>query len=369
MGKTWQDELKKNISSIEELDRRLKLTKNEKEAFKKVVDVHPMSITRYYFSLIDKNDKNDPIKKMIVPSIGELDISGSYDPSCEKANTKMPGLLHKYRQTALILSTNRCGSYCRYCFRKRFVGLKDKKVLSRFNKIASYVKKHKEIDNVLISGGDSLVLPTDIIDKFLKLLTKLPHIRYIRFGSKIPTVFPDRIIKDKKLLKILEKYAKKKKLYVITHFNHPRELTSKSIKALKLLQDVGVSLNNQTVLLRDINDNSDVLAELFNKLIDVGVLPYYVFQCRPVKRVKRHFSVPLKDGYRIFEEAKKRIRRHILCKRLKYIMSHTTGKVEIIGILAGKIYFKYHQAKNPKDLGKFFCRKLNNTATWLDDLK
>jgi L-lysine 2,3-aminomutase len=156
---------------------------------------------------------------------------------------------------------------------------------------------------------------------------------------------------------------------VITHFNHPREITAKSVEAIKLLLDANVSLNNQAVLLKDVNDNADVLAQLFNKLIEVEIFPYYLFQCRPVKRVKKHFQVPLKDGYYIFENAKKRIKAHILCKRLKYIMSHRTGKIEIIGILEDKIYFKYHQAKNPKDLGKFFSKKLNSTAAWLDDLK
>ena len=118
-----------------------------------------------------------------------------------------------------------------------------------------------------------------------------------------------------------------------------------------------------------INDNPKLLASLLNQLIDIGILPYYVFQCRPVKRVKEHFSVPLYKGYQIFEAAKKKIKAHILCKRLKYIMSHKTGKVEMIGVLDDEIYFKYHQAKNPNNLGKFFKRKLNKTAAWLDELK
>lgn len=369
MSKSWQDELKNNICSIEELKKHIKLTKNEEKALKKVTDIHPMSVTKYYFSLIDKDDKDDPIRKMIIPSANELDLSGSYDPSCEQANTKMPGLQHKYSQTALILSTNRCSAYCRHCFRKRLVGLKNKEVVERFSDAVRYIKKHKEIDNILISGGDPLILPTKIINIFLDLLTQIPHVKYIRFGSRIPTVFPTRIIQDKQLIKLFKKYSTKKKIYVITHFNHPREITAKSVEAIKLLLDANVSLNNQAVLLKDVNDNADVLAQLFNKLIEVEIFPYYLFQCRPVKRVKKHFQVPLKDGYYIFENAKKRIKAHILCKRLKYIMSHRTGKIEIIGILEDKIYFKYHQAKNPKDLGKFFSKKLNSTAAWLDDLK
>lgn len=368
-SKTWQEELKNNIRSIEELKKHLKLGKDEEKALRKVINIHPMNITRYYLSLVDKNDDNDPIKKMVIPSANELNLSGSYDPSCELENTKMPGLQHKYGQTALILATNRCSAYCRYCFRKRLVGLKDEEIIKRFSDAAHYIKKHKEIDNVLISGGDPLILSTKIINIFLKSLTQIPHVKYIRFGSRMPTVFPERIIRDKEFIKMLKKYSLNKKIYVITHFNHPREITARSTKALKLLLDANVSLNNQSVLLRDVNDNADILAELFNKLIGVGVFPYYLFQCRPVKRVKKHFQVPLKDGYYIFENAKKKIKAHILCKRLKYIMSHRTGKIEIIGILGKKIYFKYHQAKDPRDLGEFFSKKLDNKATWLDDLE
>ncbi|MAG79094.1 lysine 2,3-aminomutase [Candidatus Pacearchaeota archaeon] len=355
------------ISSIKQLKRYISIPKKEEIVLEKVVKIHPIEITKYYLSLIDKNDKNDPIKKMIVPSVEEMDLSGDYDTSGESENTKTVGLQHKYPQTALMLLTNRCAAYCRYCFRKRLVGLQTKEILKRVNDATDYIKKHKEIDNVLISGGDSLIQPTEVIEKVIKLLFSIPHIRYIRFGSKIPVVFPDRIIKDKKLLEVFKKYSKNKQIYIITHFNHPKEITKKSTEAVSKFIKSGVIVKNQTVLLKGVNDNPEILSKLMNKLTSIGVNPYYIFQCRPVKRVKNHFQVTLYDGIKIVEEAKKQLSG--LGKRFKYMMSHKTGKIEIIGIMGDYMYFKYHQAKNQANVGKLFKKRINKEIGWLDNLK
>ncbi|GAG38431.1 unnamed protein product, partial [marine sediment metagenome] len=157
------------------------------------------------------------------------------------------------------------------------------------------------------------------------------------------------------------------RIYIITHFNHPREITKDSTEAVNKLINSNVIINNQTVLLKGVNDNPAILTALQNNLVKIGVSPYYVFQCRPVRRVKAHFQVPLYKGYEIVEKTKKKLNGH--SKRFKYVMSHSTGKVEIVGIIGNEIYLKYHQAKDPKDSGKFFKRKLNKTATWLDDLE
>lgn len=364
---SWKKELEQGICSIEELKKYIKISPIEEDQLKKVIQIHPMKITKYYLSLIDKNDKNDPIRRIIIPSIDELNLEGSYDTSGEHKNTKTVGLQHKYQQTALILSTNRCAAYCRFCFRKRLVGLPNHEVLKRFNNAVNYIKKHKEINNVLISGGDPLVLPSDLIEKFLQKLSSIQHLDFIRFGSRVPVVFPDRILKDKSLLNILKRYSlKNKRIYIVTHFNHPREITTKSISAIDKFISANIIVNNQTVLLKKVNDNADTLAELQNKLVSIGVNPYYVFQCRPVKRVKHHFQVSLYRGCKIVENAKKKLNGH--SKRFKYIMSHETGKVEIIGIQDGEMFFKYHQAKNKCDIGRFFKKKLNKEAGWLDEL-
>jgi len=364
----WEKKLEESISTIAQLGEYMELTPKKEKQLQGIMEIHPMRITHYYISLIDRNDPNDPIRRMAVPSEGELNLSGSYDTSGERENTKMPGLQHKYLQTALILATNRCAAYCRYCFRKRMVGLSNEEVVRRFSDAVNYIEKHKEINNVLISGGDPFVLPTKVIEKFLEKLSTIPHLDFIRFGTRVPVTFPDRILEDEELLTSLENNSQEnRRIYLVTQFNHPREITQKATDAVGSLIRSGVILDNQTVLLKGVNDDPETLAELQNKLVGIGVNPYYVFQCRPVKRVKNNFQVPLYKGYGIVETAKKKLDGH--SKRFKYIMSHQTGKIEIVGIMDDYIYFKYHQAKAPKNIGKFFKRKINKTAGWLDDLE
>ncbi len=358
--------LKKSIRTVEELKKYIPLTRKEEKRLREVVSIHPMKITKYYLSLVNKDDPNDPIRKLIVPSEEELCEDGEYDVSDEKKNIKTKGLQHKYEQTAVIFPTNRCMTYCRFCFRKRLVGISQKGVLRRFDDALNYIKENKGINNVLISGGDPLILPTKTIKVFLEELSKIKHIDFIRLGTRIPVVYPDRILKDRSLLRLLKKYSEKKRIYLVTHFNHPREITSESIEVINKLIKSNIIINNQTVLLKGVNDSPDILSTLLNELVRIGVNPYYVFQCRPVKRVKGHFQVPLYKGYKIVEEAKKNLSGH--SKRFKYVMSHSTGKIEIAGIEGDEIFLKYHQAKDPKDIGKFFKKKLSKKAAWLDEL-
>ncbi len=363
----WQDELDENIRTTEQLKEYIDLTPEDERLLEEVIDIHPMSITRYYMSLIDVDDPNDPIRKMAIPSKDELNVVGSYDTSGEMENTKMPGLQHKYAQTALILSTNRCAMYCRHCFRKRLVGLPSQEIVCRFKAAADYIKRHDEINNVLISGGDPLILSTDIIEQFLEDLSSLKSGTFIRFGSRVPVTFPERISEDRDLLDLLKRYSlKDRRLYVVTQFNHPREITSASIDAVDKLIHSGVILSNQAVLLKGVNDDPHTLAELHNKMVSIGVSPYYVFQCRPVKRVKHHFQIPLHRGCQIVEEAKKQLNGH--SKRFRYIMSHKTGKIEILSTIDDEIYLKYHQAKDPELIGRLFKRKIDHKVSWLDDL-
>jgi KamA family protein len=363
----WQSELKHNITSVDQLKQHFKFTPREEEILRKVVEIHPMSVSRYYMSLINKRDKKDPIRKMIVPAIEELNVAGTYDTSGEARSTKAHGLQHKYGETALILATNVCAAYCRFCFRKRLVGLPNKEILARFNDAMPYIRSHKEINNVLISGGDPLTLPTTIVEKFLKELTKIKHLDFIRIGSRIPVAFPDRILTDKSLPAMLKRHtAKDKRLYIVTHFNHPNEITDKSIGAIERLIEANIIVNNQTVLMKGVNDNAGTLATLMKKLVSIGVSPYYVFQCRPVSRVKSHFQVPFVRGLKVVEGAKKTLDGH--SKRFKYCMSHYTGKVEILGIEGDQIYMRYNQARYVKDRSRFFSKKVNSKAAWLDDL-
>jgi lysine 2,3-aminomutase len=361
------EKLEDSIRSVEQLANYVDLSSREKEQLEQVVRAHPMCVSPYYMSLINWNDPHDPIRKMALPSLEELNLEGFYDTSGEAENTKMPGLQHKYAETALILATNRCATYCRHCFRKRLVGLPTEEIVKRFEDAAEYIEKHEEINNVLISGGDPLVLSNEVIERFLEVLMKIDHLSFIRFGSRTPVTLPSRL-NDSGLLALFKKYSQiDRRLYVVTQFNHPREITPQSISAVNNLIKAGVLLSNQTVLLRGVNDDPDTLATLMNSLVSIGVTPYYVFQCRPVKRVKSHFQVPICEGVRIVEKAKANCNGH--SKRFKYIMSHKTGKIEILGIMDGEIYFKYHEAKNRENLGVMFKRRVDEKAGWVDDFR
>ncbi len=359
---TYQDD---RIATLEQLKAYLDISPQIEKKLQRVLQAHPMLITPHYASLIDWTDPNDPIMKMAVPSCEELNLEGSYDTSGEAENTKLPGLQHKYSETALVLVTNTCATYCRHCFRKRLVGLPTEETLKRMDDATEYIKEHPEINNVLVSGGDPFTLCNKSIERILDHLTRIPHVKFIRFGTRVPVTYPNRL-DDNELLGIFKRYStNKKRLQVVTQFNHPKEICPKSIKAVSDLIDAGALLNNQTVLLRGVNDRPDVLASLMNGLVSIGVSPYYVFQCRPLARVKNHFQVPLFKGLKIVENAKAQC--NGLSKRFKYVMSHVTGKIEILGIMDGEIYFKYHEAKERKNLGVMFKHPINKSSGWLDD--
>lgn len=362
MSNTYK--LYNNITKAEELKSILNLSEEEVIKLGYILEKYPMSITPYYLSLIDFNDPNDPIKKMCIPSIEETDLSGSFDTSGEADNTIITGMQHKYKQTVIILSTNHCAMYCRHCFRKRLVGLSDEEIAKHFEEMLEYIKNHKEISNVLISGGDSFLNSNYKIEKFLHELCDIPHINLIRFGTRIPVVYPERITRDNELKEILSKYNRKKQIYVITQFNHPREITEEAKEAISYLRDIGIIIKNQTVLLKGINDDSQILGDLLKKITSIGIIPYYIFQCRPVTGVKNQFQVPLGKAIDIVEGAKHLQNGQGKC--FKFCMSTTRGKVEIIGRTeAGQMVFKYHQAKYKEDEGKVFIKNLDDDQTWI----
>ena len=365
---SWQRELRNNVTTLDQLGTYSSLSSDERRHLKKVIDRHPMSVTRYYMSLIDWSDPEDPLRRMAIPSSHELDLSGSYDPSNETAVTVLPGVQHKYSPTALILTTDRCASYCRYCFRKRLVGLSTTEVLRSLDSAVEYVRRHEEINNVLLTGGDALLLSTERIERMLEVFSAIDHVDFVRFGSKIPAVFPDRILRDEKLLRVLGSYSSSRgRVYISTQFNHPRELTERSVEAIGKLLEQGVLLNNQSVLLKGVNDDPEVLSSLLNALVRRGVMPYYVFQCRPVKRANLRFQVPIQRGLEIMREARRKCSG--LSKRFRYIMSHSTGKIEILGIRRNEIFFRYHEARDSRNNSRFFRRRVNPKACWLDEFR
>lgn len=365
---TWEQDLRESICDLPQLAEYIELTPNKVKRLREVIDRHPMRITRYYLSLIDGNDPSDPIARMAVPSEDELDLAGSYDTSGERQNAKLPGLQHMYPQTALILVTNECATYCRHCFRRRMVGLPTEEILRGFDDVVRYIEEHKEVDNAFMTGGDPFVLPTGVIGEFLEKLSTIPHLGFIRFGTRVPVTLPDRILEDDELLALLESHSSSiKRIRLITQFNHPREITPKAVEAVLSLIRSAVAVSNQTVLLKGVNDAPEVLAELQSSLVNIGVSPYYVFQCRPVTGVKNRFQVPLCRGYEVVENAKRMLNGP--SKGFRYVMSHQSGKIETVGVAGDHVYFRYHQARVPRNAGKFFRKKMDETAGWLDDLK
>ena len=363
----WQEEMRNNITNIEEIAPIFHLGGEECENLKNLCEHFPMSIPRYYLSLVNPNDPNDPIRRMCVPAVAEYSPEGDFDTSGEVGNTVAPGVQHKYRESALVLTTNRCAMYCRHCFRKRLVGLSDEEILSGMEKMIQYVADHEEITNVILSGGDALMLPTKTLEKYLEALSRIDHLDIIRIASRLPVVYPMRITEDYELQGLLSRISRKKQMYVVTQFNHPTELTPQAHEAIQALLRGGVVVKNQTVLLRGVNDSVQVLAALLRKLTAFGAVPYYVFQCRPVTGVKASFQVPFAEGYDIVEQAKALQNGQGKC--FKYCMSHPTGKIEIAGKLDDdRMVFKYHQMKHREDDGRIFIKALPPDAAWLGEI-
>ncbi|MDY6863251.1 MAG: KamA family radical SAM protein [Thermodesulfobacteriota bacterium] len=350
---------------LTKIDDVKKLNDEERSGLKKVTEKYAFRANEYYLSLINWNDPEDPIRRLIIPDFQELEEWGQLDASDEKSYTLIPGLQHKYDSTAVFLISNVCGGICRYCFRKRIFIEKNTEILKDPENALEYIKEHKEISNVLLTGGDPLILSTPRIENIIKKLMEIEHIKIVRIGTKLLSFNPHRILDDPSILKMIEKYSnKEKKIYVITHFNHSNELTDIAVKAVALLQKSGAVMANQTPIIRGVNDKPEYLAALFNKLSYIGSPPYYVFQCRPAVG-NRAYAVPIEEGYDIFEKAK--TLGSGLAKRAKFVMSHSTGKIEVVGKTRGSICLKYHRAADNKKSGHFMVFKNNPQAYWFDD--
>lgn len=341
------------------------LSEEEKREIKKVTEKYPFKANDFYLNLINWDDKNDPIRRLIIPSSDELTDWGDLDASSEHLYTKAPGMEHKYRDTALILVSQVCGGQCRYCFRKRIFLDGGSEIVDDFSGAIEYIRNHKEINNVLLTGGDALVLSTGKLEKIIKALREIDHVNIIRLGSKMLAFYPFRVSEDPELIEILKKYStKKKRIYVMAHFNNVNEISEGSLKAIDMLLKAGVIICNQAPLIAGINDNADALVNLFNKLSYIGVPPYYIFQCRPTKG-NFAYSVPIEKGFSIFNEAISKVSG--LGKRARYMMSHKYGKIGIVGLDDEYVYMKFHRAANPTNYKKLLKMKRNKDARWLDD--
>lgn len=358
----WKERLEKCYRSVSELKDRFSFSDEEVSRLMEIEEKYPVCIPEYYLDLIDVDDRRDPIRKMCIPDAMEFSSGGEKDTSGEADNTVVQGMQHKYSQTALILSTNQCAMYCRHCFRKRLVGLSSEEIASHLPEMRDYVSSHTEINNVLVSGGDAFLNSNEVIERYLKTFMPIENIEFIRFGTRTPVSFPYRITEDEELLRILERYGRDKSIIIVTQFNHPKEISEEAVKAVKLLLSAGCMVRNQTVLLKGVNDSSDVLATLMNKLVSTGVMPYYIFQCRPVEGVKNQYQVPLVKGVSIVDEGKSRMSGP--AKAIRYVMSHPRGKIEILGRVGDELLFKFHQAKYKEDEARIFTRPVVMDECW-----
>jgi len=350
------------FTRVDELEH---LSQQERAELKKVADKFAFCCNDYYLSLINWDDANDPIRRVVIPNTQELEEWGRLDPSDEKTYTVIPGLEHKYNSTVLMLVSNVCEGICRYCFRKRVFINSQQEYLRDLPAALRYLRDHTEITNVLLTGGDPLVLTTSQLEDIIRPLRDIEHIRIIRIGSKVPAFNPYRIIDDPALTELLSASSTEgRKIYVMAHFVHPRELTAPAVKAVNLLQRAGVEVANQMPLIKGVNDDPNVLAELLAGLSFIGAAPYYIFQCRPASGNKA-YTVPIETGYEIVEQAKAMVSG--LAKRVRFVMSHSTGKIEIVGRTEDCVFFKYHRAALDADSGRFLIFKSNPAACWFDD--
>ncbi|HHW31145.1 MAG TPA: lysine 2,3-aminomutase [Clostridiaceae bacterium] len=295
----WKWQLRNRITSTEQLSKIIKLSDTEISDINECLKKFRMAITPYYATLIDQDNPNCPIRSQAIPSIKELDFCpfDMSDPLNEDMFSPVANIVHRYPDRVLFLLTHKCAMYCRHCTRRRMVGEEDYSIGSKaLDQALKYIKDNSFIRDVLLSGGDPLILSDSFLEKVISRLREIPHVEIIRIGTRVPVVLPMRINDD--LLKMLKKYQP---IWINTHFNHPDEITDHSIKACGKIVDAGIPLGNQNVLLRGVNDNSATLKELYLKLVKMRVRPYYMYQCDLAIGIS-HFRTPVDTGINIMRD-------------------------------------------------------------------
>ena len=294
----WKWQVKNRIETYEELSKYFTFSDEEAEGIKKALAKFRMAITPYYLSLIDPNDPYDPIRRQCIPAGAECNIAPAdlNDPLHEDEDSPAPGLTHRYPDRVLFLITDMCSMYCRHCTRRRFAGQKDdESPQDRIEKCLEYIERTPEVRDVLLSGGDALMVSDKKLEYIISRLRAIPHVEIVRIGSRTPVVCPQRITDD--LCNMLKKYHP---IWLNTHFNHPNEMTPEAQAAVAKLADAGIPLGNQTVLLRGVNDCVHVMKKLMHELVKNRVRPYYIYQC-DLSMGLEHFRTPVSKGIEIIE--------------------------------------------------------------------
>jgi len=352
------------VRSIAQLEN---IPEVERAKLGKVAERYAFRANDYYLGLIDWQDPEDPIRKLIIPREEELAEWGSLDASGESLVTVARGVQHKYPDTVLLLCNEVCGAFCRYCFRKRLFMAGNDEVSLDVSEGLRYIANNPAVSDVLLTGGDPLLMGTRRLVEIFEALRAIPHVRIIRLGSKMPAFDPWRLLRDEDLQEALRQYsAPTRRIYLMAHFDHPRELTDAAIEGIDCFIRNGVSCVNQCPLIAGVNDDPEVLAELFQRLAWAGCPPYYLFQGRPTAG-NEPYAVPIVRGFRIFEEAMRK--GSGLARRARFVMSHESGKIEILAVDDRRIYMRYHRAKDRANDAKLLIFQRNDEACWLDELE
>ncbi len=294
----WKWQLKNRIQDVQTLKKVVNITELEEKGIEKCLGSLRMAITPYYATLIDPDDPNCPVRKQAIPTTSELDMdcSDHEDPLHEGKDSPVACLTHRYPDRVLLLVTDQCSMYCRHCTRRRLAGSTDKSYpKDMLWEAFQYIKHTPIIRDVLISGGDPLCISDERLEWILKELHQIPHVEVIRIGSRVPVVLPQRITPE--LIRIIQKYHP---VWLNTHFNHPKEITDDSRRAIKALADGGIPLGNQSVLLRGVNDCANLMKALVHQLVQMRVRPYYIYQC-DLSRGIEHFRTSVSKGIEIIE--------------------------------------------------------------------
>ena len=296
----WHWQIENRITSLDEISKVLILTPEEEEGIKKSRGRLAMAVTPYWITLMDTEDPECPLRRQAIPRKEEFEFQANefVDPCAEDRDSPAPGLVHRYPDRVLLLGTEKCAMYCRHCTRRRLVGEKEAHAPNGkgMDQAIEYIRSNKKVRDVLISGGDPLMLEDDELEKILEKVSSIPHVEFVRFGTRVPVTLPQRITPA--LVAMLKKYAP---IWISIHFNHPREVSKRCKVACDMLADAGIPLGSQTVLLKGVNDKPYVMRRLMHDLLKVRVRPYYIYQCDPVKGTA-HFRTPVAVGINIIEK-------------------------------------------------------------------
>ncbi len=320
--KDWHEELRNSVNSVEQLEQYINLSPQEREGLEQIEGTFNWGLSPYYASLMDADDPDCPIRRQVVPRIEELqDDLGVWDPLREEDHSPVDNLIHVYPDRVAFCVSSICATFCRFCLRKRMVDTAGCPITpENMDEGIEYIRKNPNIRDVLLTGGDPLLMSDDRIEDVVARVSEIPHVELVRIGSRTPCTLPSRITEE--LCRRLGKY---KPFWINTHFNHPKELTPEAVEACGRIVDAGIPMGNQTVLLKGVNDDSAVLKELGERLVAARVRPYYLYQCQILKGTE-HFRVQIERGVRLVRALRGRTTGFAIPQ---YVLDTPYGKVPL----------------------------------------